>query len=172
MESDKGCIGNLSESVAEFQLVCREKVRKVYDENDLVNLANQIQQSDSKVKMSVNTKLQVILEQMNNLKEQAFRILEEAKRDTDLNHAECNLIKKPGNIYYVYRRADNKTFLSIVSPTEWGSSNPHKYVGAYRYEYDSSWTPIDKISQADETRDKIDRIINDKLSITAEGFNQ
>lgn len=36
---------NLNEETpSNFQLVSREKVRKMYDENDLVNLANQIQQ--------------------------------------------------------------------------------------------------------------------------------
>lgn len=35
---------------------------------------------------------------------------------------------------------------------EWGSSLTHEYLGSYRLEHDQSWTPVEKISEANETR--------------------
>lgn len=45
-----------------------------------------------------------------------FQVLDEANRDADLNHVACNLVKKPGNIYYMYRRESGQRYFSILSP--------------------------------------------------------
>lgn len=43
-------------------------------------------------------------------------MLEEAKRDADLHHAACNVVKKPGNMYYLYMRDSGQRYFSILSP--------------------------------------------------------
>lgn len=43
-------------------------------------------------------------------------MLEDAKRDADLHHAACNVVKKPGNMYYLYVRESGQRYFSIVSP--------------------------------------------------------
>lgn len=44
------------------------------------------------------------------------QVLEKAKRDSDLHHAACNIVKKPGSIYYLYERDSGQKYLSIISP--------------------------------------------------------
>lgn len=44
------------------------------------------------------------------------QVLEEAKKDADLHHAACNVVKKPGNMYYLYLRESGQRYFSIVSP--------------------------------------------------------
>ena len=44
------------------------------------------------------------------------QVLEEAKRDADLHHAACNIVKKPGNMYYLYERQSGQKYFSIISP--------------------------------------------------------
>lgn len=45
-----------------------------------------------------------------------FQVLEDAKRDADLHHAACNIVKKPGNMYYLYERPSGQKYFSILSP--------------------------------------------------------
>ncbi len=44
------------------------------------------------------------------------QVLQEAKRDADLHHAACNMVKKPGTMYYMYERESGQKYLSILSP--------------------------------------------------------
>ena len=43
-------------------------------------------------------------------------MLEDARRDADLHHVACNIVKKPGNIYYLYKRESGQQYFSIISP--------------------------------------------------------
>lgn len=47
---------------------------------------------------------------------QARKVLEETKRDAELHHAACNFKKRPGQMYYLYRRSNGTTYFSILSP--------------------------------------------------------
>jgi len=47
---------------------------------------------------------------------QAQRILESAKRDTQLHHASCNFTKVPGHTYHLYERSDGTTYFSMLAP--------------------------------------------------------
>lgn len=51
-----------------------------------------------------------------------FQVLDEANKDADLNHVACNLVKKPGNVYYMYRRESGQRYFSILSPKVGGYS--------------------------------------------------
>lgn len=51
--------------------------------------------------------------EMHNL---VLQVLQEAKRDADLHHAACNIVKKPGTIYYLYQRPSGQKYFSIISP--------------------------------------------------------
>jgi hypothetical protein len=63
------------------------------------------------------------------LQNQAREILEKAKLDKELHAAACNLIKKPGQIYYYYQRDSGQNYLSIMSPLDWGARCPHHFLG-------------------------------------------
>uniref|UniRef100_A0A3B5QK46 Uncharacterized protein n=1 Tax=Xiphophorus maculatus TaxID=8083 RepID=A0A3B5QK46_XIPMA len=71
---------------------------------------------DDFVKANACNKLTVIADQIRYLQEQAKKVLEEAKRDADLHHAACNIVKKPGNMYYLYQRPSGQKYFSIISP--------------------------------------------------------
>lgn len=118
---------------------------RISDPQDLVTLARQIETCDAFVRANVSNRLQVIVNQMNYLREEAQRTLMKARRDDELNHCACNLVRRPGQIYYHYERQSGQKYLSIMHPEDWTSSVkngqcPHRFLGAYRLEYDNSWT--------------------------------
>jgi len=47
---------------------------------------------------------------------QARKVLEETKRDAELHHAACNFKKRPGQMYYLYKRQNGTTYFSMLSP--------------------------------------------------------
>lgn len=126
------------------ELVCTARTNKKADPDDLVALAMQVQQADERTRSVAGSKLSVIAEQIQFLQQQAAKILEETRLNAELNHAACNMVKKPGTVYHLYQRDTGQKYLSILSPQEWGASCPHAFLGSYRLEYDMSWTPIDK----------------------------
>jgi len=99
-----------------------------------------------------------------------LQTLIEAKRDADLHHAACNMVKKPGTTYYMYERESGQKYLSILSPQEWGESCPHNFCGAFKLEFDMSWTPIEKVEKRAEEIALVDKILNAKLAITDPAF--
>lgn len=74
-------------------------------------------------------------------------------------------MKKPGQIYYYYKRKSGQNYLTILSPAEWGPSCPHEYLAAYRLEYDNSWIPIKEIEKVDERKALIQQVMNKTLAI-------
>ncbi|XP_027223754.1 uncharacterized protein C1orf50 homolog isoform X1 [Penaeus vannamei] len=149
------------------QLVNPYRTNKV-DCMDLVELAQEIQKADKFVHANVSNKLQVIAEQVRFLQDQARRVLEEAKENADLHHVPCNLVKKPGTIYHLYRRSSGQRYLSLLSPQEWGSTCPHEFLGSYRLEHDHSWTPEHKMEARSNDQQMINKILtcSNTLSIT------
>ncbi|CAF2058457.1 unnamed protein product [Rotaria magnacalcarata] len=134
----------------------------VSDPQDLVNLARQIETCDAFVRANVSNRLQVIVNQMNYLRQEAQRTLMKARRDDELNHCACNLVRRPGQTYYHYERPSGQKYLSIMHPQDWFTSTksngcPHRFLGAYRLEYDNSWTrdPTDFDDGLDDPLDEL-----------------
>ena len=48
---------------------------------------------------------------------------------------------------------------------EWGASLPHEFVGAFKLEYDMTWTPFQYIKQRSEDYALIDKIMNAQKAI-------
>ncbi|KAH3884409.1 hypothetical protein DPMN_008387 [Dreissena polymorpha] len=90
----------------------------------------------------------------------AKKVLEEARRDAMLHHAACNLVKKPGQVYYLYERQSGQKYFSILSPQEWGAGCPHEFVGAFKLEHDMSWTPYEHIDQRAQDFALINKVMN------------
>jgi len=141
-------------------LVNPMRTNKPSDAYDLVALATQVQKADECTRSVAGSKLSVIAEQIKFLQRQALTILEEAKLNADLNHAACNMVKKPGNLYHLYERDSGQKYLSILSPIEWGSSCPHLFCGSFRLEYDMSWTPVNKQKERDAEEAMVTTILN------------
>uniref|UniRef100_A0A8C4Q1Q7 Chromosome 1 open reading frame 50 n=1 Tax=Eptatretus burgeri TaxID=7764 RepID=A0A8C4Q1Q7_EPTBU len=136
-----GFLVETSESPAGLPLVSSYHVCRRSDPMDLVALAEQVQKADDFIKANACNKLSVIAEQIHFLQEKAKKVIEEAKRDAELHHAACNMVKKPGQVYFLYQQNPGQNYFSIISPKEWGSSQPHKFIGAFQLQHDMSWMP-------------------------------
>ncbi|XP_018408121.1 PREDICTED: uncharacterized protein C1orf50 homolog [Nanorana parkeri] len=147
------------------QLVSTYHTNRIGDPSNLVELAHQVQKADDFIRANACNKLTVIAEQIRVLQEQARRVLEDAKRDAELHHAACNVVKKPGNIYYLYRRESGQRYFSILSPKEWGKSCPHEFIAAYKLQHDMSWTPFKDIQKRDAEISIIDKLLNDQIAL-------
>ncbi|XP_068172451.1 uncharacterized protein C1orf50 homolog [Antennarius striatus] len=148
-----------------LELVSSYQTNRVGDPMDLVALATQVQKGDDFIKANACNKLTVIADQIRYLQEQAKKVLEEAKRDADLHHAACNIVKKPGNMYYLYERPSGQKYFSIISPKEWGASCPHTFIGAFKLQHDMSWTPIDQVKERDAELAILDKLISQNAAL-------
>ncbi|XP_030363991.1 uncharacterized protein C1orf50 homolog [Strigops habroptila] len=140
------------------------RAARVGDPGDLVALARQVQQADDFIRANACNKLTVIAEQIRHLQEQARKVLDEANRDADLHHVACNLVKKPGNIYYMYRRESGQRYFSILSPKEWGTS-PHEFLGAYKLQHDMSWTPLEDLERRDAEINILEKLLSRQAAL-------
>ncbi|XP_047439504.1 uncharacterized protein C1orf50 homolog [Mugil cephalus] len=147
------------------ELVSAYQTTRVGDPTDLVALASQVQKGDDFIKANACNRLTVIADQIRYLQEQARKVLEEAKRDADLHHAACNIVKKPGNMYYLYLRPSGQKYFSIISPKEWGSSCPHEFLGAYKLQHDMSWTPIEEVEKRDAEIAIMDKLLSQQTAL-------
>ncbi len=129
---------------------------------NLVDLAQEIEKADQMVSSRVNSKLEVIAEQIKALRSQAEMILEQGQRDLDLNNAQCNFVRQPGKIYHLYARPTGQLYFSMLSPEDWRGDPPHTFKGSYKLEGDYSWTPVEQTDQPDESRALVERLLSDK----------
>merc|ERR1712020_91537 len=146
-----------------FQLVCPEESGKIRIQFDLVELAGEIQTADKFTRATAGSKLSVIAEQVRFLQAQAQKILEEAQRDKEINHMACNFKRIPGKIYYIYKRANGKNYMSMISPEEWGKDCP-EFIAGYKLENDMSWTPFENIEKREDENIIIDKILRTQQS--------
>lgn len=129
---------------------------------ELVDLARQIDQADAMLNTRVSAKLKVIADQVKVLQAEARAILEQTQRDQDLHRVQCNFKRQPGRIYHLYRRGDGSRYFSMLSPNEWRGRPPHDFVGSYRLETDMSWTPAEALDEPDDTRELVQRLLEQK----------
>ncbi|CAL8336381.1 unnamed protein product [Lota lota] len=143
-----------------LELVSAYQTNRLGDPTDLVSLAAQVQKGDDFIKANACNRLTVIADQIRYLQEQARKVLEDAKKDADLHHAACNIVKKPGNLYYLYQRPSGQKYFSIISPQEWGASCPHQFIAGYKLQHDMSWTPLDQVEKKDAELAIMDKLIS------------
>ncbi|XP_023848147.1 uncharacterized protein C1orf50 homolog [Salvelinus sp. IW2-2015] len=148
-----------------LELVSSYQTNRVGDPMDLVALATQVQRGDDFVRANACNRLTVIADQIRYLQEQARKVLEDAKKDAELHHAACNVVKKPGNMYYLYERPSGQKYFSILSPQDWGTGCPHKPCGAFKLQYDMSWTPIDDVAKKDAEIAIMDKILSQQTAL-------
>ena len=55
--------------------------------------------------------------------------MEKAKLEKELHASACNVLKRPGQLYFYYARSSGQKYLSIMSPQDWGASCPHEFLG-------------------------------------------
>ena len=89
--------------------------------------------------------LNLIYNQIENLKIQATKILENHIETNEISNIMCNFKKVPGTLYYLYLDNKNEKILSLVEPT-YDSNNINiiykDFLGKYLYDYDLSFKKI------------------------------
>uniref|UniRef100_A0AAY5ERN0 Chromosome 1 open reading frame 50 n=1 Tax=Electrophorus electricus TaxID=8005 RepID=A0AAY5ERN0_ELEEL len=136
------------------------QTNRVGDPMDLVALGSAGPEGDNAC-----NRLTVIADQIRCLQEKARKVLEDAKRDAELHHTACNVVKKAGDTYYLYERESGQRYFSILSPKEWGPSCPHKFLGAYKLQHDMSWTPIEELEKRDGEMSVMDKLLDSQAAL-------
>ncbi|MBW2465062.1 MAG: DUF2452 domain-containing protein [Deltaproteobacteria bacterium] len=126
---------------------------------DLVDVAKEIQKADEMLGAVVGNQLEVIVDQIHALQEQARSILERAQRDADLHRAECAFQRRVGQRYHLWERDDGTLYFSMLSEDDWGGAAPHQFRGTYRLEADMSWTPAEEIPSRDQKRGVVRKML-------------
>lgn len=103
-------------------------------------LAEEIERAEELLTTAAQARLEVIVDQIRHLQDQAREVLERTSRDQDLHRAACAFRKVPGHVYHLYREPSGATRFSMLSPDDWRGKPPFDYVGAYRLERDMTWT--------------------------------
>lgn len=79
---------------------------------------------------------------MEELKSEYDKLVETYNVNKMVLDSEIRLEPKQGNTYYLYQRENAQTFLSLLSPEEWGSMIPFKTLMAVRLNSDNHWEAI------------------------------
>nr|XP_060614732.1 uncharacterized protein C1orf50 homolog [Anolis sagrei ordinatus] len=143
-------------AVASFQLTPAARKAPALE---LVALAEEVEKADDFVRANACNRLTVIAEQIRYLQEQARKVLEAASRDADLHHVSCNFVKRPGSIYFLYKRGNGQRYFSMLSPKEWGASCPSEFLGAFKLQPDMSWTPSEDIEVRDAELNVLEKLL-------------
>lgn len=126
---------------------------------ELVDLAKEIQNADQLTHAKANAKLKIIADQIRALQSEARQVLEDVNEEQDLHRVQCNFPRKPGQHCHLYCKPDGKRYFSLLSPEDWNGKPPHDYLGGYRLEADMSWTALDKLNVADDSRELVNRLL-------------
>lgn len=79
---------------------------------------------------------------MEELKSEYDKLVEDYNVNKMVLDSEIRLEPKQGNTYYLYQRENAQTFLSLLSPEEWGSMIPFKTLMTVRLNSDNHWEAI------------------------------
>ncbi|CAI5442431.1 unnamed protein product [Caenorhabditis angaria] len=136
----------------EDRLVTSARQTDKIDADDLVALANQLNNARDLVKGRACDRLRQIAQQMEQLHMAAKSVLEDAQRDEELHNVACNMQKQPGRVYHLYQKQFTmEKYFSMLAPNEWGQQEKkEEYLGSFRLEFDRSWTPIEETDKKDE----------------------
>jgi hypothetical protein len=122
-------------------------------------LAEEIARAESMLSARTGAKLHVIADQIKALQAEARKVLDEAREEQALTHAECAFKRIPGKVYHLYRRADGRAYFSMLSPADWNGRPPDTHAGSYRLETDYSWTPAERLREPDDTRQVVQQLL-------------
>jgi hypothetical protein len=83
---------------------------------------------------------------LNQIKEQVEILIRQAQEIHDridfsekIYQASCSFAPVIGNTYYLYKRKDESEFLSMISPSEWGTNNSMIFICAATLLADHTW---------------------------------
>ena len=82
-----------------------------------------------------DTKLQELQEEYNKL-------TEEYKLNEMVYNAQCRFGPVIGEVYHLYQREDESTFLSMIGPNDWLSVKPDSFIGSFRLTSNDKWEKV------------------------------
>lgn len=108
---------------------------------DLAHVEEELSEATQLLGVVNRARLEVIAKQIKALQEEARDIIDKAEHDLLLHQADIKFKRRVGCVYHLYRRPNGSTYMSMLSPAEWGEP-PHDPMGSYRLEADGSWTRV------------------------------
>ncbi len=90
-----------------------------------------------------------IKEQIDLLAEQARKLHERVQLSEEIYQTDMNFEPLIGRTYYLYRRSNGLTVLSMVSPSEWGSKPPYAFVATVKMLADHTWEILESVQSED-----------------------
>lgn len=108
----------------------------------LVDRAKEIETAEASIQTQVHGKLDLIVKQIRQLKEEAKRIMQEAEEDLELHRVRCGFEKKVGQSVYLYQKPGGERYFSMLSPEDWNGAPPSEYLGRYRVKPDMGFERV------------------------------
>ncbi|MFC2125828.1 DUF2452 domain-containing protein [Bacteroidota bacterium] len=85
-----------------------------------------------------------LYQQMQTLVEQANQLKKRVEVSEKIYQSHMNFEPVIGHIYYLYEKKKGMSVLSMISPQEWGNSNPYKkHLATIKLLGDHTWEIID-----------------------------
>ena len=110
----------------------------------LVDRAKEIETAHESIRSHVDSKLELILKQIQALQAEAKEIVAAASRDVELHKVKCNFEKQVGQSIYLYEKESGEKYFSLISPQEWNPP-PHTFLATYTMRGDRSFSEEDSL---------------------------
>jgi hypothetical protein len=91
-----------------------------------------------------------IKEQIDLLAQQARNLQDRVKISEEIYLTDMNFEPLIGRVYYLYRRANDKSVLSMIAPHEWGKKAPYIFIAEVKMLADHTWEVLNKADQDQE----------------------
>ena len=79
---------------------------------------------------------------LQELQEEYSKLAEEYKLNEMVYNAQCRFGPVIGEVYHLYEREDESTFLSMIGPNDWLSIKPDKFIGSFRLTSNDKWEKV------------------------------
>lgn len=79
---------------------------------------------------------------LQELQEEYSKLAEEYKLNEMVYNAQCRFGPVIGEVYHLYQREDESTFLSMIGPNDWLSIKPDKFIGSFRLTSNDKWEKV------------------------------
>ena len=91
------------------------------------------------MKEQTEEQLSLIFEQMKTLAKQVQDIQKRVYVSDLIYNAEIKFTPVIGKLYYLYEADNEKRYLSLISPKEWGDKIEDKFIAEVRLNADHTW---------------------------------
>ena len=79
---------------------------------------------------------------LKELQEEYDKLSEEYQLNEMVYNAQCRFGPVIGEVYHLYQREDESTFLSMISPNDWLSIKPDKFIGSFKLTSNDKWEKV------------------------------